>query len=296
MTGPAQPGRRNQAYISRGLRLGTGAVAGAAAIALIAGCGSSGGSGPSSTAAKGEPASAHQAIVMAADSSQKINSATVTISAQVAGSTSATTSGTIKMSLKPSLQMSAAMKVAAAGKNLAISEVLTHNALYLKVPGLKKATGKQWMKITLAQLSSKTGIQFRQLLQSAQNGNPASQTRLLTAAKNAKAEGTQTINGVTCTKYVGSYTAAQGKAALPPAERKALGQSLSKVTGAVHFTAWIDAQHHVRKIISSETVSGQQVNETTSLTSINQPVTVQAPPASQVAPMPKNLGGGNSSL
>lgn len=268
---------------------------GAAVVALVAGCGSSGGPGQSAgPAGRAAKTSAHQAVVMAAESSHKIKSATATMNVQI-GSTSETT-GSMKLSMKPTLQMSAAMKVTAAGKTLPMVEVLTSDALYFKVPGLQQATGKAWMKVSLSQLSGKTGVQFRQLLQDVSNGDPMKQTEMLAAAENIRSEGSQTVNGVPCTKYAGSYTAAQVKAALTPAERKALGPGLSKLSGTTHFTTWIDAQHHVRKLVTTQSVAGQPVTQTIIITSINQPVSVQAPPASQVAPMPKNLGTGSSGL
>jgi hypothetical protein len=57
------------------------------------------------------------------------------------------------------------------------------------------------------------------------------------------------------------------------------------------FTVWIDDQHITRKALV--TVNGTSITETVdmTITSINQPVHISAPPASQTAPLPTgNLG------
>jgi hypothetical protein len=58
------------------------------------------------------------------------------------------------------------------------------------------------------------------------------------------------------------------------------------------FTVWIDGQHTVRKAVDTET--GKDVTETitTTITSINQPVNIAVPTASQTSPLPGgDLGG-----
>jgi glycyl-tRNA synthetase alpha subunit len=54
----------------------------------------------------------------------------------------------------------------------------------------------------------------------------------------------------------------------------------------VHFNVWIDGQHLTRKIVVTETGSVETAKVTMQVTSINQPVSVTLPPASQVAAIP----------
>ena len=57
-----------------------------------------------------------------------------------------------------------------------------------------------------------------------------------------------------------------------------------------HFDAWIDGQHQVRKIITTEAGSSTRITTTIVITAINQPVSIRLPPASQVATAPSGLG------
>jgi hypothetical protein len=59
------------------------------------------------------------------------------------------------------------------------------------------------------------------------------------------------------------------------------------------FEIWLDDQHQVRKLVITEHGTTESVVLSELVTSINQPVSVQVPPASQVATMPASaLGSG----
>ena len=109
---------------------------------------------------------------------------------------------------------------------------------------------------------------------------------MLTASKNVRSLGTHTIDGVRTAEYTGSYTTASALAVLSSSQRKVLGAELKQLTGAIRFSDWIDAQHHVRKTVITETVSGQQITLTTNTTAINQPVNIKLPPRRRVALIP----------
>jgi hypothetical protein len=152
--------------------------------------------------------------------------------------------------------------------------------------------GKRWLKISLKQLSGKAGATFSQLLQALQNGNPLDQTRILAASKDVHTAGTQVIDGVTTTRYTGTFTPSAALSALTPNERKLLGPQLKLLHGTVKFTIWIDGQHQTRQVAEHENVAGQTVVTTLNVTAINQPVTVTVPPTNQVASLPSLTGNG----
>jgi hypothetical protein len=52
------------------------------------------------------------------------------------------------------------------------------------------------------------------------------------------------------------------------------------------FKIWLDNQQQVRKLITSDRGSQEQATSTIQVTSINQPVSVALPPASQTATVP----------
>ena len=121
-----------------------------------------------------------------------------------------------------------------------------------------------------------------QLFQSLQSNNFASQAQLVTVAKNARVVGTQTIDGVTTTEYAGSFTAADALKALPADLRQVMAPELQALGNSpIHFSEWIDGQHHVRKFTEVETVNGNTVNTTINITAIDQAVHITLPPASQ---------------
>jgi hypothetical protein len=92
---------------------------------------------------------------------------------------------------------------------------------------------------------------------------------------------------VSTTEYVGSVTAGQALKALPASYRKALSPELAALGNTtIHFHVWIDGQHHVRKIIDVESVSGENISTTVTINAINQPVHITPPPASQTTSIP----------
>lgn len=56
--------------------------------------------------------------------------------------------------------------------------------------------------------------------------------------------------------------------------------------GQLQFQEWIDAQHNVRKAIITEVGSTVSEKITMTMNDINQPVSITAPPSSQVTNMP----------
>jgi hypothetical protein len=55
----------------------------------------------------------------------------------------------------------------------------------------------------------------------------------------------------------------------------------------VRFRVWIDGQHVIKKAENIESVRGQTVTTSLLVTSVNQPVNIGLPKASQTAPLPK---------
>jgi hypothetical protein len=253
----------------------------ATTLALIAGC-SAGTSGSAGATAK--PVSPRTALLLAAQQTGQLNTMAASLSAQSNGSQTLTS--TILVQYKPALLIEATANVAAEGQSMHLTEIVNSKAIYLKLAELSQETGKPWVEIPFSDLKGNTGAVLSQLLQNVQSDNPEQQAKMLTASKNVHSLGTQTVNGVRSTEYSGSYTTTSALAVLSPSERKALAPELKQLTGPIHFTDWIDAQHHVRRTVVTETVSGQQITVTTNTTAINQPVDIKLPPRGRVALIP----------
>jgi hypothetical protein len=250
-------------------------------LALVAGC--SAGT-TSSTAANS--ASPRTALILAADQAKRVTSMTASFSSQVSGSAAQDFAGTMRAQIKPTLVAEATANVNESGQSLSLTEILTDKALYLKMAELSKETGKPWVKIPFPDLGGSEGALFSQLVQGVQNDNPAQQITMVSASKNVRVAGTQVIDGVRTTEYTGSYSAAAALARLSPSERKTLRPDLKGLSGQVHFTEWIDAQHQARKAVITETVSGEHVTLTFNIISINEPLNIVLPRPRHVALLP----------
>jgi hypothetical protein len=269
-----------------GPRRAAGAGLSAAALIALAACGSpnangAGGSGGTSLAPR-------DALVAAVSHTQKVTSAVETLNVKVSGAQSLSTTGTVQVRLKPALLIGANLNITEAGKTTPIKEVLTGTAIYFSAPSLTgQLSSKPWVKIPLSALKGTAAASFGQLFHSLQSDSFTNQTELLTVAKNSHMIGKQTINGTPTTEYAGSFKASQALKSLPASYRSALSSELQALgNNPINFHVWIDGQNHVRKMIETESVNGENVTTTVYISAINQPVHVTAPPAGQTAPMP----------
>jgi hypothetical protein len=275
VTADGRMGRRAAAFA-----LGAGAFA---LMASVAGC-----------SAAAAPLPPRMAISLAADKTQSVTSMTATFSDQISSAVTETTSGTLEMQMKP-LVAGADATASADGQTFPIDEIVSTKDLYLKSSVFSVftgQTGRQWIEIPFASLSGNIGASLTDLLQDVQNGDPLTQTKMLAAAKNVRSAGTQVINGVRTTHYTGSSTGSAALAALSPTLRRQIGPLLKMVSGDIQFSAWIDAQHVVRRITEVETVGGETVHSTISVTSVNRPVHIALPPAGEAVVLTRgDLGG-----
>jgi hypothetical protein len=294
----------------RGAQLGAIAIT-AGAIA-VAGCSSSSSNNSASGQASGSASAsassssgsgtgasltAAQALKDAAQRAQKATSYAADLSIKTTGAASTTISGTMQEQTQPSvLAVANLSSVTAQGQQIpgGIQEIISSSGLYLKMAQLARQTGKPWVEIPVSALSKMSGVSFTQLLQNS-NNDPLTQTQMLSSSTNVKKVGTATVNGVKTTEYTGTYPITAGLAKLPAASRSRIASQL-KAMGLTteHFTVWLDGQQQVRKVVSSAKGTSEQVASTVTVTSVNQPVSVTLPPASQTATVPASELGGSS--
>jgi hypothetical protein len=110
---------------------------------------------------------------------------------------------------------------------------------------------------------------------------------MFAASTNVHEVGHQVINGVPATEYTGTYHISEGLARLSPSLRRMMQPALAQMGMTTsQFTIWVDGQHQVRKLVQTESGNGTSITTTMLVTSINQPLHIQLPPANQVAGMP----------
>ncbi len=230
-----------------------------------------------------------QVLTAAEHNSATVTSLSATYSEQISGLASGSISGSVQEIRKP-LQMSISMTETISGQTIPLSAILTDTTMYMKfgnMAGLPSDVVGRWIEFPLSSLANGA---YSSLLQSVQNENPASQAQELLAARDLRADGTQVVDGIQTTRYVGSFTPAAALKVLTPAERSALGPAMKDIHGLINFSVWIDGSDHIRKFTEDEAVASETVNATFTFQSFNQPVTVTIPPASQVIHYPGGSG------
>jgi hypothetical protein len=265
-------------------------AAGAVVLAAVAGCSASGGTSaphPVQTAAL----TASRVVQLAATQARSETSLTATIDARAQGAATADVSGTVREQLKPSLFADVTMptvNISGAAMPGGMEEILAPTALYLRMSIFTQMTGKRWVKVPFSELSTATGgVNLGQLLQQAQNTDPATQAQFLAGASDVREAGTSVLNGVPVTEYTGTISMTTALRRLPASLRSQLSQDIEKAgIASADFKVWLDSQHRVRKMIMTE--QGSAVTEviTMVVTSINVPVNTQLPAASETATVP----------
>jgi len=281
---------------SRGAR--TAAVVAAIVAVGTAGCSSAGSSSSSPSSGASANATAElTASVSRMTDEQQIKTYAASISWQASStpgsgsSESFSLSGTSQSQRQPTqLTGLDVSSIKALGLNMgSMSAVVTPTILYINLPILSAAAGKPWAEMPFSETTG-TGLGLSQLLGDAQNVDPLSSAALLAGATDVRTIGTGSVDGVPVTELSGSEPASAGLAKTPVSMRAPLGKEISQLgIGQVTFQVWIDGQHDIRKEIVTE--SGSKFTETKSftITSINQPVSISTPPASQVAAIPASV-------
>lgn len=276
------------------------------AAAALAGCGPGSGAvagGPSSTPA---PLSPLAAVKLVAKTTVTVNSYAGTMNIQITPKPGAASStglgsldmtGTIAAQLRPKLLVSESIGTfGAAGTSLpgGLTELITPTALYVKWSYFTQLLhlSKPWLVIPLSTLSKSAGINLSQALNQATSNGPLAQSQMLAGATSVRQVGTGTLDGVPVTEYTGTLPLDKALSYLSGNAKSGL-QQLIAASGLTteKFTIWVDGEHVLRKAII--TMDGKAVTENVSMTvtSVNQPVAVTVPPASETSTLPAGALG-----
>nr|WP_062337796.1 LppX_LprAFG lipoprotein [Herbidospora sakaeratensis] len=166
--------------------------------------------------------------------------------------------------------------------------VLADEVAYVKMDLLKTLIGtdKPWVKIDLKQLGDAQAA--GQFLDQAQQIDLKTSVTLLTASKDVKAVGTESVNGVDTTHYAGTFPVEAAVLLLPKETQERVKGQLSQLKN-VKFDAWIDGEGLPRKIGINGAEQGASFSATLLFKSFNEQLSIAAPPADQVGDLPKNM-------
>jgi hypothetical protein len=208
--------------------------------------------------------------------------------------------GKLAYRLKPTLAMKFVVPSMNVGgrKSQGFSEILVGDQLYMKMPALAARSGKPWIGISLDKLKESSGLDPKAMQDQGSQGDPTVNAKMLTASKDVRSVGTETVGGVSTTHYRGTFAMQEALAKLSGEQRaeaqKSLGQSgIDKMT----FDLWVDGQQLPRKM-SMATPPGAKldIKMTMTYTAFNAPLSITAPPKSQVADGSDLMGGGGANL
>ena len=278
------------------------------AVALAAtGC-----SSPLSTSASNGPAAGSTPLAVELATASKTTSSVHTfhVSVSVTGTTGGTSTtyltGQASVDLQArtgtaSLQVPALGGLSGSSGSSTVTAVADGTTVYLQVPALASVTGgKAWLS-----LPERTGTASSALsLTGTALGNPSDLLRLLAAhASSVTKVGTPTLGGVATTEYKAVISVAEIEAQAASHHRRRLAAAARKVVSAlgltsVPVTVWVGTDGYLRQVRLTLDLSHAQLGsflgslapsgplpvatETVAFSAYGAPVTVTAPPASEV--------------
>lgn len=235
---------------------------------------------------------AAQVLGQAAEKTGTVDSFKADLSLQVVGTADGDVAmnGTMQYRTKPDLAYSMNFaQMSVAGKSMGgMEQRLVGRNMYMKMPMLSALSGdasaKPWIKLSLDEFGKKSGLNIEELLRQSQQMDPVQNTKMLTASKDVREVGKETVDGVETTHYTGTYRIEDAIAKLSPEMQEAYRKNLA-ATGmqSMHFDLWVDGRQlpHQMKMKSDQTSEGT-MTMTMKYSGFGEPVQIDEPPASQV--------------
>jgi hypothetical protein len=253
-------------------------------VAALAGCGStsSNGATPPTSNNSGRTAgvtvqltSAELAVNL--KSTSNVTSAHITMSSKLGSQTVLTAQGDEKAAGGKLTAMNLNEQIGLSNMTL----LLTDGALYVKLLSKLNQSGKPWEKAT-AGSSNPVLRQLASTLSSLEQSASLDQYgSMAQAASSLKTVGTEQVNGAAATHYSLIVDVAKVHGAgLTESAKAALTQAGIR---KIPVDVWVDGHNRPVKMSEKFTVQGQIVSTETTAGQFNQPVTITAPPASQVS-------------
>jgi hypothetical protein len=242
--------------------------------------GSSGGSGGSGGVSSSAPASVNAlALVTAAGrSSQALHSAHIHTVSTLAGKTT-TTDGDIAFG-------PTRLRLAVDSATGKTTEVVVGSTIYLQLPQSAGTGSKKWFSLSVARMSKVLGIDFNTLLN---NATPDQMVQLMSKAGDLKYVGSEDVGGVSTRHLAGTVDLSKALGELGATSSG--GKTLTTLIQSLgvkdsHIDLWVNAQNVPVKTYETYTSKLGAATTTQTITKINAPVTITAPPASDVQAFP----------
>jgi hypothetical protein len=271
-------------------RHAAGVMAGATLAVSLTGC-----QGDTGKAAGGRPSASHggvqpvalRALGDAATKTGRLTSyrADISSTSSMSGQTVHTT-GRVLYRLRPDVAMKLDRSTMTMnGKRMpGPQEVILHDVMYVKAVTAPN-NGRPWVKIPLSRLNKLYGMDVQALVDQSSQANPAENARMLTASKDVREVGAETVAGVPTTHYRGTFLVSDAVAKLTdPRQRQSMTRMVNRL--GIHtlaFDVWLDRQGLPRKTMTVTPADAKvRTTATVVYTGFDIPVSIKAPPASQV--------------
>jgi hypothetical protein len=164
---------------------------------------------------------------------------------------------------------------------LNLTIMLVDHDVYLKLPPSLNTFGKPWTKATVGS-ANPILKQLASSISSVQQSVSLSQYESLAqAAVSVEAVGTEQVNGTTATHYslIVDVTKIHSEAITEEMKKTLAAAGVTRIP----IDIWLDEQGRPQKLTERITVQGQVTAFDFRLSRLNEPVTIAAPPASQVS-------------
>jgi len=203
-----------------------------------------------------------------------------------------------QMRMKPDIAMSMKVNALDQGADGSAEIRLVDKAMYLGggAAAAKEMDGKSWIKFDLSTLGDDA-------LGGAAPGagtvdkNPAQESTFLTGSKDVKKVGTEKVEGVETTHYKGTVTLDEFRKSLKGESKatreqrdKSLDQYEKLGLDAITMDMWIDGEDHTKQFRIRGDADKGKLDMTVTFLDVNKPVTVEAPPAKDVADLAEMMG------
>lgn len=202
-----------------------------------------------------------------------LSSAHLTLALQ-AGAETVTASGDEKLANAKLLALNITEKVTGFGSLRLLS---VGGRTYVGLPAAQNRSGKPWVLVRATSRNSFVRILASSLASLQQSAGVAQYTAFVTAAEQVRLDGPATVGGVPATHY--SIVVDVRKLPTSSASKQAI---IRAGLSSIPVELWVDGQGRPLKVTDTFSIAGQTFATTATLSRFDAPLTITAPPASQV--------------
>jgi hypothetical protein len=266
--------------------LGFAAVAVAAAV-TVAGCkpgtltsGSGAIQQPGTISSSWSPA---QAISLAAQQFQQLNSVSANLQMQATGGLNASMVGNLNEVLGSNPMLSVNGNAGALGH---VRFILDNGMAYMRSPLISRAYGKPWLAGPYASFSSGSGLNLGSLLALLQASSPMVQSQLFGYGSDLRMMGVSSYQGMRTWEYGGHYMLSSVMNRVGSDMQPTVQWWMNNGIQMTRFRVWMDHHHMMRKLVLILVANHTTITITLNINGFNTLTGMTTPPPAVVVVLP----------